>query len=142
MCSIHFTTVFKTVVKYVFNTFFTTVLKTVVNPDEALSRLGGHRLPETAPDENKSVLAAVLRHRMYKTRLVENFSHKSSMLFLQYIFHDCFENSREICIQYIFHDCFENSRGKCMEPHARYKCHQCQIEMSNIGCNLKYKRQI
>ena len=26
-------------------------------------------------------------------------------LAIQYIFHDCFENSREICIQYIFHDC-------------------------------------
>ena len=44
-------------------------------------------------------------------------------LAIQYIFHDCFEDSREICIQYIFHDCFENSRGKCIEPHARYKCH-------------------
>ena len=26
-------------------------------------------------------------------------------LAIQYIFHDCFENSSEICIQYIFHDC-------------------------------------
>ena len=25
-------------------------------------------------------------------------------LAIQYHFHDCFENSREICIQYIFHD--------------------------------------
>ena len=40
-------------------------------------------------------------------------------LAIQYIFHDCFENSREICIQYIFHDCFENSRGKYIEPYTR-----------------------
>ena len=37
---------------------------------------------------------------------------KTKGLAIQYIFHDCFENSREICIQYIIHDCFENSRGK------------------------------
>ena len=30
---------------------------------------------------------------------------KTKGLAIQYIFHDCFENSREICIQYIFHDC-------------------------------------
>ena len=29
-----------------------------------------------------------------------------------YIFHDCFQNSREKCIEYIFHDCFQNSREK------------------------------
>ena len=31
-------------------------------------------------------------------------------LAIQYIFHDCFENSREICIQYIFHDCLNLHR--------------------------------
>ena len=40
-------------------------------------------------------------------------------LAIQYIFHDCFENSREICIQYIIHDCFENKRGKYIEPYTR-----------------------
>ena len=35
--------------------------------------------------------------------LVDNFSQKSSMNSLQYIFHGFFENSREIYIQYIFH---------------------------------------
>ena len=58
-------------------------------------------------------------------------------LAIQYIFHDCFENSREICIQSIFHDCFEHSRGKCMKPHARHKC---QIERSDV--NVKDKCQI
>ena len=58
-----FTTVLKTVVKYVFNTFFTTVLKTVV----------------------------------------------------------------------------ENVWNHMPDINVIY---QCQIEMSNIGCNLKYKRQI
>ena len=29
---------------------------------------------------------------------------------IEYIFHDCFENSRENGIEYIFHDCFQNSR--------------------------------
>ena len=38
-------------------------------------------LPETAPDENKSVLAAVLRRPLPKTILLDFFSHKSSMRF-------------------------------------------------------------
>ena len=38
---------------------------------------------------------------------------------LQYIFHDCFENSRKIYIQYIIHDCFENSCGKYIESYSR-----------------------
>ena len=49
------------------------------------------------------VLAAVVWNWIRKTWLVENCSHKSSINLLQYIFHDFFENSREIYIQYIFH---------------------------------------
>ena len=41
-----------------------------------------------------------------------------------YIFHDCFQNSREKCIEYIFHDCFQNSREKCIgSPNPLfYRC--------------------
>ena len=40
------------------------------------------------------------------------FLWKNKGFLLHYIFHDCFENSREIC-NYIFHDCFENNREMC-----------------------------
>ena len=76
----------------------------------------------------KSVLFFVMK---------KNCNGKTKGLAIQYIFHCCFENSRERCIQYIFHDCFEHSRGKCMEPHARHKC---QIERSDV--NVKDKCQI
>ena len=36
---------------------------------------------------------------------------KTKGLAIQYIFHDCFENSTEICIQYIFHDCLNLHKG-------------------------------
>ena len=41
-----------------------------------------------------------------------------------YIFHDCFQNSREKYIEYIFHDCFQNSREKCIgSPNPLfYRC--------------------
>ena len=48
---------------------------------KALSLMVAHLLPETASDKNKSVLAAVFWKRIPKTLLLENFSHKSSMLF-------------------------------------------------------------
>ena len=44
----------------------------------------------------------------------KNCNGKIKGLAIQCIFHDCFENSREICIQSIFHDCLnlhkENAR--------------------------------
>ena len=64
-------------------------------PAKASGLILARLVPERAPDENKSVLAAVLRFWIHKTNSVDFFSHKSSMISLQSIFHDSFENSRD-----------------------------------------------
>ena len=46
-------------------------------PAKAVSLILAPLVPERAPDENKSVLAAVVRFPLPKTIMLETFSHKT-----------------------------------------------------------------
>ena len=50
-------------------------------------------------------------------RIEKKCNGKYKGLAIQYIFHDCFENIREICIQSIFHYCFERPTIPPRLPH-------------------------
>ena len=59
---------------------------------------------------------------------------KTKGLAIQYIFHDCFENSREICIQYIFHDCLNLHREMHMffSTIGEVRSRQCRSDAASF----------
>ena len=116
------TTVFKTVVKNVLNTYFTTVFKTVVK--NVLDR--------------QTLIFTVANFFQYEKRYYfEKNSNENRRFFAALAapdfansgkktcaFPDVNSNSREKCIEYIFHDCFQNSREICIgSPNPLfYRC--------------------
>ncbi len=68
---------------------------------QALSLLLCKLAPGTAPDKNKSVLAAAFQEAIFKNESDENKSHKSSMISLR-DFNQFFRTVSKTVVKYVF----------------------------------------